>query len=101
MTEQESYGKLAKDPEYLGVARTKRKARLWWHKQQENMPQRLEDYTNGVLAERERILEILEADRCEDGGCLQCDSTDFHIEVIKKGDNPSAWEALFEKRQDD
>jgi hypothetical protein len=101
MTEQEGYRKLAKDLEYLYIAENKRKARTWFHRHKENMPQRLEDYNAGVMAERDRIINLLLNQKCEDENCMDCDTTNFHIEIIKKGENPSVWEAPLEKRQDD
>jgi hypothetical protein len=59
MTEQEGYRKLAKNLEYLYIAETKRKARIWFHKHKENPPQRLEDYTAGVMLERDRIYQAI------------------------------------------
>jgi len=62
MTEQEGYKKLPKDLEYLYIAETKRKPRIWFHKHKENSPQRLKDYNSGVMAERGRIVDLIRAE---------------------------------------
>jgi hypothetical protein len=62
MTEQEGYKKLAKDLEYLYIAENKRKHRIWFHKHKESSPQRVKDYNAGVMAERERIVDLIRAE---------------------------------------
>jgi hypothetical protein len=62
MTEQEGYRKLSRDLEYLYIAETKRKHRIWFHKHKESSPRRVEDYNAGVLAERERIVDLIRAE---------------------------------------
>jgi hypothetical protein len=47
------------------------------------------DYWNGfdagVQAEQERIITLLLEGKCDDEtGCIQCDSINFHIEIIKE-----------------
>jgi len=84
MTEQEGYRKLDKDLEYLYIAENKRKHRIWFHKHKENSPQRLEDYNAGAMAERDRIVTLLLNQKCDDENCLDCDTTNFHIELIRK-----------------
>lgn len=44
-------------------------------------------YKAGVEANQKRIIALLQADLCEDEGCLQCDTTDFHIEIIQSSQN--------------
>ena len=85
MTEHEGYRKLAKDLEYLYIAETRRKPRIWFHKHKKSSPQRVEDYNAGVMAERDRILESLNKDRCVDKSCNMCEATNFHIELIMEG----------------
>ena len=85
MTEHEGYKKLAKDLDYLYIAETKSKARIWFHKHKENSPQRVKDYNAGVMEERDRIVDLLLSQKCDDEGCMDCDTTNFHIEIIRKG----------------
>jgi hypothetical protein len=42
-------------------------------------------YLAGVQAEQERIITLLLEGKCDDEtGCIQCDSINFHIEIIKE-----------------
>jgi hypothetical protein len=39
----------------------------------------------GIEAEQERIITLLLEGKCDDEtGCIQCDSINFHIEIIKE-----------------
>jgi hypothetical protein len=88
MTKQEDYRKLAKDLEYLYIAENKREHRIWFHKHKENPPQRLEDYTAGVMAERERIVDLIRAEYSnpEFNELGSFEFTDDIIDLIKESD---------------
>jgi len=44
-----------------------------------------EGFEAGVVAERERILTMIETYRCVCGACIDCQATDFYMQTIRKG----------------
>jgi hypothetical protein len=44
-----------------------------------------EGFQDGAESQQERIITLLLEGKCDDEtGCIQCDSINFHIEIIKE-----------------